>query len=70
MPTKPYDPDKTNALPVEYTGKWIAWNSDHTRVVAHADELQELWQMVQHRDIHDPIFEKVPRTDVLFVGMQ
>ena len=70
MPTKPIDSQSTTSVPVEYAGKWVAWNSDHSRIVAHSDSVQHLWQVVQADRIPDPIFEKVPRADVRFVGMR
>ena len=68
MPTKPVDPCKTKSVPMEYAGKWVVWTSDHSQIVAHCDNLAELWRIVTDRHIADPIFEKVPRSDVRFVG--
>ena len=69
MPTKPADPRIGNPVPIKYAGKWVAWASDHSQILAHSDSIQELWQIAQDRRIPDPIFEKVPRSDVRFVGM-
>lgn len=68
MPTKPVDPQSTNAGPIEYASKWIAWNSDHWQIVAHSESMKELWRVVRERGIPDPVFEKVPRSNVRFVG--
>jgi hypothetical protein len=68
MPTKPVDPRATSPVPLEYAGKWVAWASDHSQILAQSDSIQELWQIVQDRGIPDPIFEKVPRSDMRFVG--
>lgn len=57
-------------IPVEYAGKWIAWSADHLQIVARGESLEELWRIVQDRRVADPIFEKVPRHDVRFVGMR
>ena len=70
MPTRIADPGRPKAVPVELAGKWVAWNAEHTRVVAHAETLQALWQAVRKEKIDDPVFEKVPRADVRFVGMR
>ena len=70
MPTKPVDPQATKPVPAEYSGKWVAWNSDHSWIVAHSDSVQELWRVVHDRGIPNPVFEKVPRSDVRFVGMR
>lgn len=69
MPTRIADPRQLKAVPVEFAGKWVAWNAEHTRVVAHAETLQQLWQLVRDKQINDPVFEKVPRADVRFVGI-
>ena len=68
MPTRIADPGRPSAVPVEMGGKWIAWNAEHTRIVAQAETLQQLWQAVQEQKIDDPVFEKVPQADVRFVG--
>lgn len=70
MSTKPADFPKVTAVPVEYGGKWVAWNSDHSQIIAHSDTIQELWQVINERRIPDAVFEKVPRADVRFVGMR
>lgn len=70
MPTRPIDARTIPAIPVEFSGKWIAWNSDHSRIVAQADDLQTLWQFVRESNIEDPVFERVPLADVRFVGMR
>jgi hypothetical protein len=67
MPIKPVK-TSNRPVPLEYAGKWVAWNSDHSRIVAHSDNMQSLWQMVREQHISDPVFEKVLRADVKFVG--
>lgn len=67
MPVKPIS-HMSNAVPAEYGGKWVAWNSDHARIVAQSNSMEELWQLVRAQKISDPIFEKVPRADARFVG--
>ena len=68
MPTRRVDQDHPSAVPAELGGKWVAWNSEHTRIVAHAETLQQLWQAIRETQVDDPVFEKVPRADVRFVG--
>jgi len=68
MPIKQVDVDSTRAVPVVYSGKWVAWNSDHSQIVAESGNVAELWRVVRERGIEDPVFEKVPRADVRFVG--
>ncbi len=68
MPTRIADPRRPLAIPIELCGQWVAWNAAHTRIVAHAETLKELRQAVREKQIDDPVFEKVPRADVRFVG--
>ena len=70
MPTKPLTARTPSAVPTEYSGKWVAWTSDHSRILAAANRLSELWQQVHDKRIDAPVFEKVPRCDVRFVGMR
>lgn len=70
MPTRIADTPLQRGVPVEFAGKWVAWNAEHTRIIAHAESLQQLWQTVRATKIDDPVFEKVPHADVRFVGMR
>lgn len=68
MPTKPLDSRVLKPTPIEYAGKWVAWSSDHSKILAHSESIHELWQIAIANRLADPIFEKVPRFDVRFVG--
>lgn len=68
MPTRIAVSGRPLAVPAELGGKWVAWNAEHTRIVAQAETLQLLWQEVREGQIDDPVFEKIPRADVRFVG--
>ena len=70
MPTRSLAVPARDAVSTKYSGKWVAWSRDHSRIVASADRLSELWQQVNDQRIDDPVFEKVPRSDVRFVGGQ
>lgn len=70
MPTKPLNSPSTRSVPIEFSGKWVAWNSDHSRIVAHSDDVHELWRIALDHQIADPVFEKIPRADARFVGMR
>ena len=70
MPTRPLVASTRHAVPTEYSRKWVAWTSDHSRIVASANCLSELWQQVRDQRIDDPVFEKIPRSDVRFVGLR
>ncbi len=68
MPTKRVDQGRPTAVPPELGGKWVVWNAEHTCIVAHAETLQQLWQAAQEQQVEDPVFEKIPLSDVRFVG--
>lgn len=68
MPTRSVSTQSSKTVPIEFSGKWVAWNSDHSRIVAHAKSLQELWELVREQDIEDPVFEKVPRAELSLRG--
>jgi hypothetical protein len=68
MHVKRVSKSKIPPVPFEYSGKWIAWSADHMRIVAHDDSFPELWKRVREAGVEDPIFEKVPRLDCLFVS--
>jgi hypothetical protein len=68
MAAKPVHPGGVPPVPIEYSGKWIAWSRDHSQIVACSDRFENLWQFVLDQQIEDPIFEKVPHSDVRLVG--
>lgn len=61
MPTRPSPPAKSNSVPFELGGKWLAWNAAHTEIVDSSESLPELWNRVRESGVCDPIFEKAPR---------
>lgn len=70
MPIRSADLCRASAVPAELGGKWVAWNTEHTRIVAQAETLQQLWRTTREKQINDPVFEKIPRSEVRFVGAQ
>lgn len=68
MPTRPVEAQAVSAVAAECSGKWVAWTSDHSRIVADGDSISELWRIVHGQRIDDPVFEKVPRSDIRIAG--
>lgn len=68
MPTRTMTAGNPTPVPVEYSGKWVAWNADHSQIVAYDETLTALWKIVCERQIPDPVFEKVPSAEIRFVG--
>jgi hypothetical protein len=56
-------------VPAELGGKWIAWSSNGTRIVAHGDTLDECEKAAEKAGEKDPSFEKTPRPDVRIIGV-
>ncbi len=62
-------PHRRPSVPKEFGGKWIAWNSDATRIIASADTLKNCAASAAKAGESDAQFEKVPRPDVRIIGM-
>lgn len=61
-------PSSMPRVPKEYSGKWIAWDFNRTRIVASGTSLEEAKQAAQAAGEIRPILAKVPRADVRFLG--
>jgi hypothetical protein len=55
-------------VPIEYAGKWIAWDHALTRIVASADSLIEVLDAAKKAGELDPILDKVPPANVRLIG--
>ena len=56
-------------VPLEYAGKWIAWNHEGTRIIASGRTVEEVVKAAAATGEADPMFAKVPRADARFVGL-
>lgn len=61
---------RREAVPAELGGKWIAWSSNGTRIVAHGDTLDACEKAAAKAGEKDPSFEKAPRADVRIIGVR
>lgn len=59
---------KVLVVPRKHAGKWIAWNSRETKIVASARTLAEARRAAALAGEREPILEKVPRTLVGRIG--
>ncbi len=55
-------------VPIEYCGKWIAWDHERTRIVASGDSLAEAKESARQVGETKPILAKAPNAHVRFVG--
>ena len=55
-------------VPIEYAGKWIAWDHDMTRIVASGNSPTEVLETAKKVGVSDPILDKSPRASVRLIG--
>ena len=53
-------PERARPVPVEYAGKWVAWNDDQSEIVAHGSELKTVRQTAAELGCIRPVLQKVP----------
>ncbi|MEX0613520.1 MAG: DUF5678 domain-containing protein [Pirellulales bacterium] len=59
---------KHPTVPIEYAGKWIAWDHAMSRIVASADSLVEVLEAAKKVGENDPVLDKVPPANVRLIG--
>jgi hypothetical protein len=55
-------------VPLEYAGLWIAWDRDHTRIVASGPTIDGAHEAAMAGGELQPILGKAPDADVWFAG--
>jgi hypothetical protein len=55
-------------VPIEYAGKWIAWDFEQTKIVASGRTYAETIEAAQATGEKRPILEKTPDARVRFLG--
>jgi hypothetical protein len=55
-------------VPIEYAGKWIAWNRTMTQIIASGGSAIEVLEAAKIAGEPDPVLDKVPRADVHLIG--
>lgn len=61
-------PTKVITTPQEYSGKWIAWNYNHTKVVASGESPLEVKEKAIKEGESRPWLDKVPAEDEYYGG--
>ncbi len=59
---------KPPVVPAHYSGLWIAWNADQTEIVGSGRTLAEAKEAARAKGEMEPLFAKVPKANVRFVG--
>ncbi len=52
----------------EYSGKWIAWNEQRTRIVASGETFLDAQRAAQDAGVKQPALQKVPPLEGGFAG--
>jgi hypothetical protein len=54
-------PGRRPPMPLEYAGKWIAWNQDCTEILAYGSDFTEVHDLAVQRGCARPVLHKIPR---------
>ena len=52
-------PDRPKPAPLEFAGQWVAWNEDHTEIVAHGAVFGEVRARAIDAGCREPLMQKV-----------
>jgi hypothetical protein len=55
-------------VPLEYAGLWIAWDRDHTRIVASGPTIEAAFEAAIATGEPKPILGRAPDAEIHFVG--
>ncbi len=56
------------AVPIEYCGKWIAWDFEETKIIASGRSYAETKEAAQATGENRPVLVKAPQADARFIG--
>jgi hypothetical protein len=54
--------------PIEYAGKWVAWDRNWAQIVAHGCNFAEVHREAVRKGYNDPIMERVRNPKIAFIG--
>ena len=55
-------------VPLEYAGLWIAWNHEHTRIIASGQTIEAACKAALAAGESEPILGRAPDAEIHFVG--
>ncbi len=55
-------------VPLEYCGKWIAWDFDETKIIASGLSYAETKRAAQATGEDRPVLVKAPQANARFIG--
>lgn len=56
------------SVPIEYAGKWLAWDFDETKILAAANSYSEAKQLAEAMGELRPVLVKAPDAQTRFIG--
>lgn len=59
---------KAPVVPIEFAGKWIAWDFGQTRIIASGRSYEDTLQQALQAGEKRPVLEKAPDAYVRFIG--
>jgi hypothetical protein len=62
------DSKRPPPAPIEFAGEWVAWSHDRTKIVAHGDDLEAVYDAAVAAGHPNSVFQKVPEAGVDFIG--
>jgi hypothetical protein len=60
--------DTTPTVPAKFSGQWIAWDFDETKIVAAGDTYAAAKQSALNTGRVSPVLVKAPLADTRFIG--
>jgi hypothetical protein len=61
------DPNRPQPAPLEYVGKWVAWNRELTQIIAHGESFADVQAAAREAGYPQAVVEKVRRPS-LYIG--
>lgn len=55
-------------VPLDHSGKWIAWNFEETKILATGSTYAEAKQLAQAAGEKRPVLDKAPLAKTRFIG--
>lgn len=55
--------------PVEYAGQWVAWNRDRTKIIAHGEDVAQVYRDALASGHASAIYQKIGRPGIAIIGM-
>lgn len=62
------NPRRPKPAPVEYAGKWVAWNCQQTEIVAHGSDVASVHRAASAAGHPDAVLQKVRDPKLRFIG--